>query len=105
MEKLSRRLREDERSRRPSGRRGDEPARGHDDQMAVLPLDRLDPAEARKHATAGDVEDAAAAGSNPAGPSQGVLLRPEPTDFSELCPLAISYSAAAPVRRSSHLLR
>ena len=38
---------------------GNETARGHDHQLPVLPLDRLDAAEARKDAAAGDVENAA----------------------------------------------
>ena len=33
--------------------------RGCDDPIAVLPLDRLHPAEAGKHAAAGDLEDVA----------------------------------------------
>ena len=40
---------------------GDNAARGYDDPIAVLPLDRLHPAEAGKHTAAGDLEDVAVA--------------------------------------------
>jgi hypothetical protein len=45
----------------PEGHWGDNPAHGYDDPIAALPLDRLDPAEAGKHAAAGDLEDVAVA--------------------------------------------
>jgi hypothetical protein len=44
-----------------SARRRDEPPRGHDDPMTILPLDRLHPSKPRNRAAAGDLENVAVA--------------------------------------------
>src|SRR5262245_44462886 len=45
----------------PSGSRGDEATRGHDDPLTVLPFDALHPAKAGKRAVAGNLEEVAVA--------------------------------------------